>query len=190
MSLAGIDVFVSVGTDIHEFPRLIDWVDAWLTDHPDDADRWLVQHGYTRPSSKARNARFLGPDEMAAVMTSARTIIGHGGPATLFEARANGVKPICVPRDPQLGEHIDDHQQRFVRHVHDMGLVTLCEDRDSFTAALARHRADPDVAVVPVGGDEAQQAIDNLEHIVTDLAEHPSRRARLLSRLIRRPQED
>ena len=60
----------------------------------------------------------------------------HGGPGTIMDAREAGHVPLCVPRDPKLGEHVDDHQQRFAAMVGQAGVVRHVASVESFHEEL------------------------------------------------------
>jgi UDP-N-acetylglucosamine transferase subunit ALG13 len=128
-------VLVAVGTDFHPFDRVVSWVDDWL-DRPGTRARCLVQYGHSRAPRNAEGKAFLGHAELQTAMSEAAVVIAHGGPGTLMEARSHGHQPICVPRDPVQGEHVDEHQQRFARHLASAGLVTLAETHAELVAAL------------------------------------------------------
>jgi UDP-N-acetylglucosamine transferase subunit ALG13 len=66
----------------------------------------------------------------------------------MFEVRRQGRKPVVVPRDPALDEHVDQHQQEFSRRMGALGLVTLCEERGAFLDALGAVLKDPEAHVV------------------------------------------
>ena len=134
-------ILVTVGTDHHPFDRLVDWVDRWAVKHPDVAV--VVQHGQSRPPLAAEGHRLLDHDKLHALMHEADVVVTHGGPATITEARAAGRLPLAVARDPQLGEHVDEHQQRFVAFLAARGMVEPVDDERSFVAALDRALVDP-----------------------------------------------
>jgi UDP-N-acetylglucosamine transferase subunit ALG13 len=125
-----------VGTDFHPFDRLVGWIDDWL-ERAGDGVRCVVQHGSSRPPRNASAAAYLSYTELQTAMGSADIVVCHGGPATITEARAHGHRPICVPRDPALDEHIDGHQQRFARRLGEAGLVRLAETPEALNVALA-----------------------------------------------------
>lgn len=104
-------VFVSVGTDHHPFTRLIDWVDDWEAGRDDV--HLIVQHGASRPSLHGTNFELLGGEEIAAEYDAADLVISQVGPGTIADANRSGHRPIVVPRDPALGEVVDDHQVAF-----------------------------------------------------------------------------
>jgi len=114
-------VLALVGTDHHPFHRLVDWVDAAAVRHPEV--RFIVQHGVADPPLVAEGHRFLPHARLSAEMAAATAVVCHGGPGTIMEARAAGLVPICVPRDPALGEHVDAHQLRFAQMVGTAGVV-------------------------------------------------------------------
>lgn len=129
-------VLVSVGTDHHPFDRLVRWVDGWLGAQNDGDVTCLVQYGSSHPPGRARGLAYLDHADLSQVMGGAHVVICHGGPSTIAEARRNGHLPIVVPRSPRLGEHVDDHQQRFSRRLADAGLVLLAPSREDLMHAL------------------------------------------------------
>lgn len=136
-------VVVSVGTDYHPFDRIVAWVDEWIADLGELAPTVLVQHGFTDASKLADNIDFLLYEDLIAALRSASAVVVHGGPATIFEARAQGHLPICVPRDPRRGEHVDGHQQRFARRLAEDGLVVLAESQGELHERLNEALAGP-----------------------------------------------
>ncbi|MFC4561966.1 glycosyltransferase [Nocardiopsis mangrovi] len=127
-------VLVTVGTDHHPFTRLVNWADAYAADHPDV--RVLVQHGASAAPVSAEGEAFLDGARLHAAMATAAAVVTHGGPATVTEARRLGHLPITVARDPELGEHVDDHQIRFVARLDASERVLSCASHQQFTAAL------------------------------------------------------
>jgi UDP-N-acetylglucosamine transferase subunit ALG13 len=129
-------VLVSVGTDHHPFDRLVRWMDGWLGAQSNSDVTCLVQYGASQPPGRARGLAYLDHADLSQVMGGAHVVVCHGGPSTIAEARRNGHRPIVVPRDPRLGEHIDDHQQRFARRLVDAGIVRLADSREDLVHAL------------------------------------------------------
>jgi len=127
-------VLCLVGTDHHPFDRLIGWCDAWAAAHPDV--EVVVQYGATSAPKVAAGRDFLGKDELGALLQRAHAAITHGGPGLISDVRTAGLLPVVVPRDPERGEHVDGHQQRFVARMEKSGLVERVADESSFGAAL------------------------------------------------------
>lgn len=131
----GLTIIVIVGTDHHPFERMVGWVDDRLRSHPDDTV--TIQHGWSRAPELAEGLDFLAPDDLRRRMAEADVVITHGGPGTISDARRSGHRPIVVPRDPTLGEHVDDHQQRFAAWCAERGVVDLAMTIDALEARLA-----------------------------------------------------
>jgi UDP-N-acetylglucosamine transferase subunit ALG13 len=129
-------VLVSVGTDHHPFDRVVRWVDGWLGAQAQDEIDCLVQYGASCAPRRARGVPFLGHVQLHETMAGASVVVCHGGPSTIAEARRHGHRPIVVPRDPTLGEHVDDHQQRFARRLVELSLVQLITSREDLACAL------------------------------------------------------
>ena len=166
-------LLVSVGTDFHPFDRAIGWVDSWLGKNPEMAARTLVQHGTSSPSKHAVNADLLSYSELQTAMEDAELVLSHGGPATIFEARKRGHLPLCIARNPMLGEHVDNHQEVFVEYLGNAGLVQpvaseehlhqYLDDHLNTTSANRKRKGD---ARPPAGIEGMAQTIREL--IVTD----------------------
>jgi UDP-N-acetylglucosamine transferase subunit ALG13 len=130
-------VVALAGTDHHPFDRLVSWVDAAATRHPDV--RFLVQHGSaTRPPAVAEGQEFLTHERLVELLREASVVVCHGGPGTIMDAREAGHVPLCVPRDPRLGEHVDGHQQRFAAMVGEAGVVRAVSSIEAFHDELGR----------------------------------------------------
>lgn len=150
-------VFVSVGTDVHPFSRLLGWV-ADLAGEFEGRARFVVQRGWTTdpfPGSDGaggtahltgpgapRTFDFLDWDRLCELMAGADLVISHGGPTTIAEARRFGCRPVVVARDPDLGEHVDDHQQLFARRVAEQDLAEVVTSYAGLRAAVRSVVAD------------------------------------------------
>ncbi len=143
-------VLVSVGTDYHQFDRLVDWVDQWLATRSDGPVECLVQYGTSKPPVRATGTAYLAHNELDRLLAGVSVVVSHGGPSTIAEARRHGHLPLVVPRNPALGEHVDDHQQRFTQRLADAGLVrvvtTAAEFQTALEQALSTPRSDDDAA--------------------------------------------
>jgi len=141
-------VFVTVGTDHHPFTRLIDWVDDWAAEQEDV--HLVVQHGATRPSRHGINHELLGSDEIAAQYVEADLVVSQVGPGTIADANRAGHQPIVVPRDPNLGEVVDDHQVAFGDFMTARGRCVSVQSRADLVAQLEAGLAAPAVPDLPV----------------------------------------
>ena len=125
----------TTGTDHHPFDRLVGWLDDWSARQPAGRVRCLIQSGTAKPARHAESVPLLPYDELTRLLASAAVVVCHGGPGTIMDCRAAGLRPICVPRVSALGEHVDDHQLLFTRRAAQAGLIELAEDEQT----LHRH---------------------------------------------------
>lgn len=137
-----LSIVATVGTDHHPFDRLIAWLDRFAADHPQVSV--FVQSGTSAPPRTCIGAAYLAHDELGERMHSADAVVSHGGPATIMGARAAGRRPIVVPRQSALGEHVDDHQVRFGRWMAERGQIELADNQDALDALLEAALDDPD----------------------------------------------
>jgi UDP-N-acetylglucosamine transferase subunit ALG13 len=158
-------VFVSVGTDHHPFDRLVGWVDAWLP----EGVQCVVQYGTSAAPLRAEGVDYLDHGALTTLLDEAAVVVCHGGPTTITESRRHGRRPIVVPRDPALGEHVDDHQQRFCARMAAKGLISTADDETALRDLLDRALAAPgDFAVSPDEGDVAA-SVARFGELVADL---------------------
>lgn len=127
-------VAVLLGTDHHPFTRLTGW--AAEVRRVTGADVF-VQHGATPLPADLDGAAMLGVRDLDALLRRATVVTTHGGPGLIMEARAAGHLPVVVPRDPARGEHVDDHQLRFVARIARTGLVAAATDVPAYRRAVA-----------------------------------------------------
>jgi UDP-N-acetylglucosamine transferase subunit ALG13 len=170
-------IFATVGTDFHQFDRLIAWVDEWCSGRNDV--ECLVQHGMSSPPARSAGVDFLSREELAVTLAHCDVVVCHGGPATIADARGAGRLPICVPRDPVFREHVDGHQQRFARRVAQDDLVVLAESKAALFAALDRARVRPEAFLLPgssgsSGSTDLPPAVDRAGVLIAQLLERSS----------------
>ncbi|WP_150236689.1 glycosyltransferase [Nocardiopsis quinghaiensis] len=151
------DVVVSLGTDHHAFDRLVRWVDDCARRRRDL--RFLVQHGHSAAPAVAEGTPFLSGEDLGGYMRRAQVVITHGGPGSIVQARGSGHLPIVVPRDPELDEHVDDHQLLFVRRLEEADRVRSCVSPQQLSALVDKALASPDgFRVRPSDDDGAERA--------------------------------
>lgn len=142
-------VFVTVGTDHHPFTRLIDWVDHWA-DARTDLDL-VVQHGPARPARHGVNHELLDASDVAEQFAAADLVISQVGPGTIADANRAGHRPFVVPRDPALGEVVDDHQVAFGDFMAARGRCVSIRTRDHLIAELEAWMSASEHPALPTG---------------------------------------
>lgn len=151
-------VVVSVGTDHHPFDRMLDWIEVAQRRLQLDV---VVQRGATADRAGIESMDYVTADELAHLMSTADAVVCHGGPGTISLAQRSGHRPIVVARDPALGEHIDDHQQRYAAKLANEGAVDAAQTIDE----LIRLLSEPRPASTHVDHDDA------VAHAVSQFAE-------------------
>lgn len=173
-------IVVSVGTDHHQFDRLVRWVDDYARRRPDVAI--LVQRGTSKESSTVLSHALVPHSELRSLFSKATAVVCHGGPSTVMDARAAGRLPIVVPRDPEFGEHVDGHQVRFAHHLEAKKMATVAWSEAELFTALDAVLANPAMASVPIedvtvpaGVVSFGRAVDELLGITTPIS-NPARK--------------
>ncbi|MEZ5377430.1 MAG: glycosyltransferase [Acidimicrobiales bacterium] len=160
-------IVISVGTDHHPFARLVEWAEAWAKDNP--TYRVIVQRGTVAAPVSIESHDLIPHDELRRLFAAALVVVSHGGPSTVMDARMAGRLPIVVPRDNSLGEHVDDHQLRFARHLDLHGLARCATTREEFDVLMAEALAHPETFTIPRQELEAASGVVKLGKVLDDL---------------------
>lgn len=135
-------VLMSLGTDVHPFDRAVEWFDSWLAIERPQQIEAFVQRGYSKPGS-APSVEYFAFHDLVRELQAADVVITHGGPGSIVECRRAGKLPIVVPRDPTLGEHVDNHQQLFCERMAAAGQILIARTEDDFRSLLDDMVANP-----------------------------------------------
>lgn len=160
-------IVFSVGTDHHPFDRLVVWASEWAAVNPQH--RVVVQRGTAAAPEGLESHDLIPHDELRRLFAAAKVVVSHGGPSTVMDARMAGRMPIVVPRDSSRGEHVDDHQMRFARHLDRHGLARCATTREEFFALVEEAIADPDSFVIPRQELEAASGVVKLGTVLDEL---------------------
>lgn len=161
------DLVVSLGTDYHHFDRLIQWVDAYLSDHPEVS--CLVQHGFTKPPKHAEAVERLPRAELLDLYRSAKVVLVQGGPGSILDAREVGAIPLAVPRMAKLDEVVDDHQVEFSNVMQRHGETIVVGSAEDLRNKLDAAFADPDSLRGTYRVPSSDKAADNLTAALREL---------------------
>jgi UDP-N-acetylglucosamine transferase subunit ALG13 len=160
-------VLVLAGTDHHPFARLVRFADLLAGALP--STRVLVQHGHSGPPTLAEGVDFLPHDQLQQLISEAKVVVTHGGPSTIAEVRRSGRRPLVVPRDPHLGEHVDDHQQRFSARLDDLGMVALVRSETELTVAVEAALREPELTAVDrAAADTVTATVARFSQLIDD----------------------
>lgn len=145
-------IFAITGTHEQPFDRLVRALDDYAAAHPDEAV--VIQRGYATHRPRHAQGEPMFPQErMNELAAQARVIVTHGGPGSIWLAFQHDRIPVVVPRMKRFGEHVDDHQVAFARHLERASrapavteIERLAALLDDFGAVAARYAAPGDVA--------------------------------------------
>ena len=114
-------IFVTVGTHEQNFDRLVKEVDNLVKENV-IKEEVFIQTGYSNYVPKyCKYEAVISYDEMERLTKTARIVITHGGPGSIFLPIQYMKKPIVVPRNPKFDEHVDNHQILFAKRM--IGLI-------------------------------------------------------------------
>lgn len=122
----------------------------------------------------------MGHPDLLAAMTTALVVVVQGGPAGMADAADAGHRPVVVPRRPDLGEHVDEHQVSFARWMAERDLVELAEDEATLHRLLDEAIANPQRFRVDAKRDTPSEAVEAFASVVDPLIR--SRKPRRLRR--------
>lgn len=118
-------IFITVGTT--PFPLLrMNEVLEYLLKTRRKSEKIIYQHGNTPIGSVAKNIELypsLPFDKIQEYIKSARIIVCHGGPATIYQCLYAGKKPFVLPREKKFREHVNDHQIVFTDFLTNQNLI-------------------------------------------------------------------
>lgn len=132
------DVLFMVGTHHLPFTRLLTWAVQYAKEQ--EHQNILFQFGETpipekfhRPNNMLL-VKSLTQEEMQQLRPA--QIVLPAGPSLMMEWIRRGYRPLLVPRDPELCEHIDEHQQLFAAQMQRLDLIDLVVDYAQLTEYL------------------------------------------------------
>lgn len=172
-----------VGTDHHRFDRLVSWADRFAAENPDVEVR--IQYGSADPPATAEGSPMWTLPELRQIVATAHVVVSHGGPGTINAIRLGGTRPVVVPRDPALGEHVDAHQMRFVARVAATDLIDEVSDESSLHAAIRLRLSRPRGFDLQPSLDD-QRVNESVQRFTEVVDALPQKRNRLFL-LLRRP---
>ena len=156
------EVIATVGTCAFQFDRLVKALDELGTDRD-----VMIQTGVSSVCPRfAQGVAFMPFGMLSTHMERARVVVTHAGIGSILLAHAHGKRPIVVPRRPDLGEQVDDHQIAFARAMAGEGLITLVEDPVELQDAIESHSAEPPLSPTDTDYPLADELLQYLETLL------------------------
>lgn len=166
------EIVVSVGTDLHLFNRLIDWVDDWL-EIQEERPTCLVQHGASRAPKNALGISRMSRDELLDLYAGAKVVIVQGGPGSILDAREVGALPIAVPRWPEKHEVVDGHQIAFTQTMELHGEAVAVHSEDQLRTSLEAALQNPEQFQKCPRISDPENATQSLEAEIRKMMQEP-----------------
>jgi UDP-N-acetylglucosamine--N-acetylmuramyl-(pentapeptide) pyrophosphoryl-undecaprenol N-acetylglucosamine transferase len=131
------NVLITTGTSrLFPFDRLVHAADAF-----EDHDV-TVQSGSSAVRPRGADVvDFLGFDALSAAIAASDCVVTHAGVGSVLLALSHGRMPIVMPRRPELGECVDDHQVAFAQRLADEGIAFIADGPEDVRAAVDRVRS-------------------------------------------------
>jgi UDP-N-acetylglucosamine transferase subunit ALG13 len=101
---------------------------------------------------------YMAFDDLVKTMHDARSVVCHAGVGTIVTAIRAGHTPVVIPRQPGLGEHVDNHQMDIAERYAERGLVR-CMTSGTNLAPLLAPRSENPSQMAGTGSEELRSAI-------------------------------
>lgn len=158
-------ILVVTGTHEQPFDRLVAAADS-VAKSGTPFGKVIIQYGPSRvPLQAATGLPMYGIPELARLADEAALIVTHGGPGSIWLAFERGKVPIAMPRQRRYGEHVDDHQVRFVMHLGAMRRIVPVVEAEQLGEAVSNFRELERQCVAPAtrgreGRETARRVLD------------------------------
>lgn len=120
-------IFITAGTTNFPFKRLEEIVveiSQKLTG--EEIMFQLRQPTHTKYSRNVNLKKYLKPTIFNSYLRNSDLLIIHAGYGTVMQSLELGKsKPLVLPRMKKFGEHVNDHQVNFAKHMELKGLISI-----------------------------------------------------------------
>lgn len=131
-------IFVTVGTDTHQFDRLLKEIDRLLAEKKIKEDV-VAQTGNSGYSPKnCKYSGFFSEEEFSALLKKADLVISHAGAGSIIRSLEFGKATIIVPRRKKYGEHTDDHQMELAKELEIEGKAIVVYNINNLEDAIKK----------------------------------------------------
>ncbi len=131
-------IFVTLGTQDKEFPRLIEEIDR-LIENKIINEEVIVQAGCTKYESKnLKIFDLISHDEFEKLVSECSLLITHGGVGSILTGIKRGKIVIAVPRLKKYKEHESDHQIQIINEFNKKGYIIGLKGVEDLESALKK----------------------------------------------------
>jgi UDP-N-acetylglucosamine transferase subunit ALG13 len=134
-------ITVTLGTIPYPFDRTVNWIN-FLIKKEVIVEPVFFQHGFTKPKDLCDYelvtcVPLLPGKELAKKIEASRFVIAHAGQGSTRKLAVQDKSFVIVPRLPEYGEHIDNHQLLFAKGVENLG-VKVCLTLEDLEMAICQ----------------------------------------------------
>lgn len=134
-------ILVIMGMEVHPFDRLARAVDELAETRAVDDD-FFMQLGTCKYEPRfVRFERFLSFGDIRDEIRRASVVVTHAGAGSALLCIDQGKHPVVVPRRPEYGEQVDEHQLPFADKLRVARLATVVQEMNELPAAIAAARS-------------------------------------------------
>ena len=131
-------IFVTLGTQDKEFPRLIEEINR-LIENKTIKEEVIVQAGCTKYESKnLKIFDLISHDEFEKLVSECSLLITHGGVGSILTGIKRGKIVIAVPRLKKYKEHESDHQIQIINEFNKKGYIIGLKGVEDLESALKK----------------------------------------------------
>lgn len=133
-------IFVTLGTQDKEFPRLLEAIDKAIDDGK-IKEKVVAQIGYTKYTSKNMELfDFKSQEEIDEYIKEASVVITHGGVGSILGALKYNKPVIAASRLKKYKEHANDHQVQIVKKYAASKYILELKDFNQIDRVLKKAR--------------------------------------------------
>ena len=129
-------IFVITGMDVYPFDRLAKASDELDSSGALEEDFFIQLGSCGHIPLHSRFERFLGFDEVCENIRRASAVVTHAGAGSTLLCIQLGKVPVLVPRRPEFGEIVDEHQFAFAEKLGRQGLARLVHSMDELESSI------------------------------------------------------
>jgi len=119
-------ILVTLGTQKFPMNRLVEAADKMAQQVNEEV---FVQTGNsTYMPSHCKHAAFVDSTKFRQMIEECSVLVTHAGAGSIMTGISVGKPVVCVPRLPQYGEHVDEHQKQIAEAFSSKKCVLYCED--------------------------------------------------------------
>ena len=143
-------ILVTLGTQKFPMNRLVEAADKLAEQVEEEV---FVQTGNsTYVPSHCKHSAFVDRVEFKKMIEGCSVLVTHAGVGSIMTGINAGRPVVCVPRLPEYGEHVDDHQQQIAEAFGGKNCVLYCEDLDRLEEYVEKARTHEFTPYVVHGG--------------------------------------